>query len=88
MDHHPERMMPMKAAASPDGDTIIMVRGPWRQKVPAADLAKWITLYRGLRDREGGRFARFYAQPIEVLEALATRLGIKLPPIASAKGKK
>lgn len=85
MGDQSKRLMPMKVAASPDGKTILMVRDDWRQKVPASELPKWITLYRGLRDREGGRFSAFYLQPVEALETLATKLGIRLPSVATSR---
>lgn len=85
MGDQAKRMTPLKLAVSPDGNTVIMVKDDWRQKVPASDLPKWISLYRGLRDREGGRFSAFYLQPVEALEALATKLGIRLPSAATSR---
>jgi len=31
-------------------------------------------MYRALRDRDKGRFARFYAQPVQALEAIAGKV--------------
>lgn len=62
-----------------------MRRGEWRHDIPAADLPKWVALYRSLRDRTGGKFAEFHAPAVTALEAVATRIGVKIPP--QKKGK-
>jgi hypothetical protein len=77
-----------KAIPINGGAGVTMRRGAWRQDIKATDLPSWVALYRGLRDRAGGRFAAFYAQPVEALEAAATRLGLKLPELPKAKGGK
>lgn len=76
---------PFKAIPTRDRQRIVLAAGAWRATIPAADLPRWISLYRRLRDRgarldakgnpiEPGPYARFYADSLAVLEATAARL--------------
>jgi hypothetical protein len=76
---------PLKAIPTRDRQRIVLAAGTWRTTIPAADLPRWIRLYRRLRDRgarldpkgnpiEPGPYARFYAADLAVLEATAARL--------------
>lgn len=76
---------PMKVIVTKDGGRVVMAKGEWRQTVAAADLPRWIRLYRGLRDRNAphdkagrptalGPFARFYAADVEALEAAQRKI--------------
>jgi hypothetical protein len=44
-------------------------KGRWAGTIPADNLDAWIAFYRRLRDRKDGRYAAFYADTVEVLEA-------------------
>lgn len=70
---------PMRAAVVEGGATLMMARGEWRQRVPADQMPAQIALYRRLRDRDGGKHAQHYAQPVEALENAARKAGIALP---------
>lgn len=65
----------MRAFLSPDGRTFTLETGPehivWRGVYPIEDLRRWLTFYRGLRDRKGGAYAACYAPTIAALESLA-----------------
>lgn len=65
---------PFKAAASRDGSSVLMVRGAWRQTVPAAEIKGWVKFYSAMRDRERGRFAAFYAPAVEVLKGVEAKI--------------
>jgi hypothetical protein len=78
---------PLRAAVEADGAGLAMTKGDWFQRVPAADLPKWISLYRRLRERDGGKYAQHYAQPVEALEAAARKAGIALPPNPKPEAK-
>lgn len=41
----------------------------WQMTCPISDLGRWLAFYQGLRDRENGRFARFYAPAVAAIEA-------------------
>ena len=53
---------------SAEAGTFTMARGAWSAVAPLARLPGWITLYRHLRDRGGGRFRRFYEQDVAAIE--------------------
>jgi hypothetical protein len=55
-----------------NGDRIYMTRGTWSASIASGELPDWLKMYRGLRDRSGGKFAQHYTQPVAALEA-ATR---------------
>lgn len=74
----------MRCAISMDGKVVTIIMGDWRTRIPSEKLADMIILYRGLRDRLGGRYAAIYAQPTEALETLAKRIGM-IVPVASGK---
>lgn len=80
-------MIPLRCGLMDGGAAFVMVKGDWRLKQQIEKLPGFIILYRGLRDRDGGRFAQHYTQPTEALEALAVKAGIPLPP-AQKKGAK
>lgn len=79
---------PLRAAIVANGAVLAMTKGAWWQRVPAADLPKWISLYRRLRDRDGGKHAQHYAQPVEALEAAARKAGIPIPPPPKPEAKR
>lgn len=60
----------LTATLSKDRHRVVLVKQMWRLDCPIADLPRWITLYRDLHDRQDGRFARFYAADLLVLERL------------------
>ncbi|MGP3699226.1 hypothetical protein [Rhodobacter sp. NSM] len=60
---------PMTVSVSVEAGSFTMSRGTWSASAPLACLPGWITLYRGLRDRSGGRFRRFYERDVQALEA-------------------
>lgn len=71
---------PFMAFLTRDKSEFVMIKGEWRMKSPAGDLMKWLTFYRGLRDRGGpksggpGPWAKFFMEPVEVLETLAKQV--------------
>ena len=74
---------PLKAFPTRDKQHVVMVRGSWRQRISAADLPRWISLYRRLWSRTAkghgdsktpGPWASFYAQPLEALESLLKQM--------------
>lgn len=80
------RLEPFKAFLTKDRVAVVMVRGSWRQRISAADLPRWISLYRRLWSRTAkghgdsktpGLWASFYAQPIETLENLLKQMEMK-----------
>lgn len=46
----------------------------WGETFPVADLPGRLLFYRGLRDRSGGRFARFHEPTVAALEAVEREL--------------
>lgn len=48
--------------------------GGWSATFPVEDLQKHLEFYRGLRDRQGGRFARFFVRTVDGLEAIEREL--------------
>lgn len=70
-----------KAIPTLDKSAVIFASGDWRMRIAVADLPNWVRLYRGLRDRLNGKFAKFYVQPTEALEAAAKTLGIPVPDL-------
>lgn len=61
-----------------EGD-VIQMGGPrgsttWSDERPVSDLPGLLKLYRGLRDRDHGRFARFHADTVAGLERIAAEL--------------
>jgi hypothetical protein len=62
-------MVALVVTLSPDGQFIDMAKRAWRQRIARADLGHWIAFYRWLATRENGRFARFYAHDLLVLES-------------------
>lgn len=40
----------------------------WSERFPVEMLPGKLAFYKGLRDRKGGQFARFYAETVEQLE--------------------
>lgn len=70
---------PFRCAVVASRRALIMRRGSWRMECPVADYAKWVALYRKLRDRRGGQFAWAYAQPVEALEAIKDKVQEAMP---------
>ena len=63
--------------ASHDGDRIYLTRDAWSVNISNGELPKLLNMYRGLRDRSGGKFAQHYAQPVAALEAVALDIAIE-----------
>ncbi|MDP2047585.1 MAG: hypothetical protein Q8K33_01645 [Cypionkella sp.] len=70
-----------KAIPTLDKSVVIFTSGDWRMRMPVAQLPDWVRLYRRLRDRENGKYSKFYIQPTEALEAAAKTLGIPVPDL-------
>lgn len=64
-----------------DKTAVVLIGNQWRNKLPVAELPGFIALYRRLRDRDGGKYARFYAADTAALEAAASALGIHAPDL-------
>lgn len=60
---------PMTVTVSAAEGTFTMSRGTWSASAPLACMPGGITLYRGLRDRGGGRWRPFYEADLAALEA-------------------
>lgn len=67
-------MTAVSATISPDGLTVTLTQDKWSTSFPKAALPRWVDLYQGLRDREGGRFAHFYAASALALEQFQKKL--------------
>ena len=78
----------LRAIPTLDGTAAVLVKAPWRSRIRADQVADYVRLYRRLRDRDGGRFAAFYTQPVRALEALAKAMGIAVPVIPTKLVKK
>lgn len=84
-------MTPMRCGLMHSGTAFIVVKGAWRTVQPIDKLPGFVRLYRGLRDRNGGKYAHVYAQPTEALEALAAKAGLRVadtPGPDQKKGRK
>lgn len=66
------------AALEPDGQSFeicSVARGViWRGRYPVSELPRQLRFYRGLRDRQGGAFARFHQPAVDALETLQASL--------------
>lgn len=60
--------------ASRDGNRIHLTRDTWSANIPNGELPRWLNMYRVLRDRDGGKFAQHYAQPVAALETVAREI--------------
>jgi hypothetical protein len=58
-----------------DGESFAIRRGDWGQTLPTPQLDAQIALYEALRDREGGKYAKFYSQTVQALQNLKKRIG-------------
>ncbi len=65
---------PFRCAVVAAKGRIILRQGPWGHEITVSDYPRWLAMYRALRDRDKGRFARFYAQPVQALEAIAGKV--------------
>jgi hypothetical protein len=65
-----------RAALNRDQSKVIMMQGAWRAEFSTAELPRWIKMYRGLRDRKEGRYARLYAPSVAALERVASKLQV------------
>ena len=54
-----------------NGDRIYLTCDTWWASIASRELPDWLNMYRALRDRDGGKFAQHYAQPVAALEAVA-----------------
>lgn len=66
--------MRVEARLSEDLRSVHMRRGGWSITFPAADLPRWIALYRRLRDRKHGKWAATYAPDVAALERVEIEL--------------
>ena len=78
----PNEPPPFMAFRTKDGAEVVMMRGAWRHRIPAADLPRWLALYRGLWSRRQngsgdgktpGPWAPFHAGAVAALESLAAK---------------
>lgn len=60
--------MTAAATLSADGLTVTQSKASWSASFPAADLPRWLTLYRSLNERPQARGA--YTDDIKALEAV------------------
>ena len=65
---------PFRCAVVTARGRIIMRQGAWGHEIAVADYPRWLAFFRALRDRDKGRYARFYAQTVEALEAIAAKV--------------
>lgn len=61
------------AVLSSDGQSYRLSAGAWSGTYPIARLDNEIAFYRRMRDRNGGKHARFYEATVTALEGLATK---------------
>jgi len=66
--------LPPIADLTEDGARVVMRIGEWRGEFPVAQLPYWLKCYRGLRDRDARRFAKFYEDTVEALERVSAEL--------------
>ena len=78
----------MRAAVVANGTILAMSKGDWFMRCPAADMAKWISFYRRLRDDKNGKYAQHYEQSVDALESAARKAGIPLPPPQKPEAKR
>lgn len=79
-----------EAWLSEDGHMVHLGCGGWVGSFPLEDLDRWLTYYRGQRDRRGGRFASIYAPDVRALEKIRLQsrpLAPGLSPIDRLSGK-
>ncbi len=65
---------PLRCAVVAARGRIILRQGPWGHEIAVSEYPRWLAMYRALRDRDRGRFARVYAQPVQALEAIAVKV--------------
>lgn len=65
---------PFRCAVVPARDVIIMRSERWRMEIAIDAYPFWLAFYRRMRDRKSGAYARFYAQPVEALEAIEAKV--------------
>jgi hypothetical protein len=61
------------AVLSSDGQSFRLSAGAWSGTYPIARLDNEIAFYRRMRDRNGGRHARFYEATVRALEQMQVR---------------
>lgn len=66
-------LAPFRCAVTAAGQ-LVMRSDRWRMVVPVSEYGMWLKFYRRMRDRQNGRFARFYAQPVQALEAIESKV--------------
>lgn len=64
----------LTVTVSPDREMVCMSKGTWRGAFPVEKLPQTLEFYRGLRDRRGGAYARFYVEDVAALEAIEKEL--------------
>ena len=65
---------PLHCAVVATRGRIILRQGPWGCEITLAEYPRLLAMYRALRDRQHGRFAKFYSQPVQALEAIAAKV--------------
>ncbi len=60
--------------ASEDGQSFTIRIGAWSGKYPIDALPRQMALYRQLRDRKNGAFAKHYQPTVRALEEFARRI--------------
>ena len=58
----------LKAAVSPNGQSITIRGRTWSETIPVSQLPDRIRFYEGLRDRKGGAYAETYAPTVTALK--------------------
>lgn len=63
------------ATLTPCRGRVRLCTGSWSDTFPVDQLPRWLAFYRRMRDRNRGRYARFYAPTVEALEAVQAEAG-------------
>ncbi len=63
-----------RATLSADRRTVTHRKATWSHTFPIADLPQKIAHYRGLRDRDGGKYEAFYRDDVAALEAVQAQI--------------
>lgn len=79
--------MPFRVHESDDKASVTMADTRWSMTCPAADLPKWLEIYRRfVRNRPST--ARFHEGPVQEIAAAMQRLGMPVPKEPAVKGKR
>ena len=69
--------LPPIADLTEDVARVVMRIGEWRGDFPVSQLPFWLHFYRGLRDRDARRYARFYEAAVDALERVSAELAAR-----------